>query len=314
METVIWNSLIILSKVGFYIGFATVVGVQFHRFQIRHLKPVAELNSTMQTVYKVGFYGSFGSLILVPIWFFASTGAMAEDGINGILDPFMLELMWDSAVGDTGLWRMIGMGSIFLFLLILTKTTRAHANHSIWDLLYMGALCVLALSFTLTGHVSELGLFERGLIAAHVFVMAWWFGALLPLKASCEEFNPQQLHYLMQRFGQQAGFMVSLLFLAGGILAFKLVGSVSALLASSYGQVLLLKLTIVTTILGLAAYHKYRLVPSLLSENKEGELAKSMLSKSIAIEMGIALLILLITACLTSLVGPEEMIQLGENG
>lgn len=307
VEIIIWNSLITLSKVGFYLGFAAVVGVQFHRWLIQRQTHTALWEHSQQSVLRIGLFGSAAGLIFVPVWFFASTGAMAEDGITGMLDTFMLEMMWDSAIGETLLLRSAGMGLIFVLLLTLTKTTEVNTKQAFWDVLYIVSLCGLVFSFTLSGHVAELGLFERGLIAAHVLVMAWWIGALLPLKALCRDFDSHELHDIMHRFGQQASVMVSLLILAGGILAYQLTGSIGALVTTDYGQLLSLKLIAVTLILALAAYHKLRLVPSLLSEAQESGAAKLKLSKSIGIEIGIAFLILVITASLTSLVGPTGM-------
>ena len=86
-----------------------------------------------------------------------------------------------------------------------------------------------------------------------------------------------------------------------GWLSIQLVGSIDALVTTSYGQVLLFKLILVNSILLLAARHKFKLVPAL--NNSTG---REMLSKSISIEIVIALAILLTTSVLTSLVGPES--------
>lgn len=307
MEIIIWNSLITLSKVGFYTGFTAVFSVQCQRFLIQGQTQNAEMKRRQQAIPRVGLFAGLCSLILVPVWFLASTGAMVEDGIAGMLDPFMLEMMWDSAVGDTTFLRFVSMSVTLVLLLVLLTSPSYKTANPIWNITYIASLCGMAFSFTLTGHVSELGLFERGLIMLHVLVMTWWFGALLPLKSACVEFDSKELHNTMHRFGKQASILVPLLLLAGVILAFQLTGSISALVASRYGQVLLIKLIAVVLILALAAYHKFRLVPSLLSENQDSELTKLKLSKSINIEIGLAFLILVATACLTSLVGPEGM-------
>ena len=131
--------------------------------------------------------------------------------------------------------------------------------------------------------------------------MAWWFGTLLPLIVACKDYSEEELHDVMHRFGQQAMFMVSVLLFAGLIVAIRLVGSFSALFNTGYGQVLLTKLVAVTGIMLIAAYHRFLLVPSLKYEN-----SRKKLSKSISIEAVVALAILTITACLTSLVGPES--------
>jgi putative copper resistance protein D len=142
---------------------------------------------------------------------------------------------------------------------------------------------------------------EKVLMMLHVLVMAWWFGALFPLKQACHEQDYVQLYSLMDKFGRQASIAVSLLLVAGLWLAFQLVGTFAALFSSSYGQTFLLKLALVVSMLGIAAKHKLKLVPQL--KNNDG---REALSKSISIEMIVALAILSVTAGLTSVVGPAN--------
>ena len=304
MEMIIWNTVIVLSKVAFYIGFACIAGYTFFG-QIFERRECL-INSVISNLKWIR--GSIvTALIANGVWFFASTGAMAEEGLQGALDAYMLAIMWESSIGDGALLRGLGLFIATIVLASPFKSKVVVLNKLLKKSALVSSLLILAYSFTLLGHVSELGIFEKGLLVFHVLVMAYWFGALLPLKMSCRDLKSQELHQLMHRFGQQASFMVSLLLLAGGILAYQLAGSVSALFTTDYGQVLLLKLIAVMLILTLATYHKFRLVPSLLSEVQESKLAKLRLSKSISIEMGIAFIILVITACLTSLVGPQAM-------
>ncbi|GEA11038.1 hypothetical protein KUL49_14130 [Alteromonas sp. KUL49] len=125
-------------------------------------------------------------------------------------------------------------------------------------------------------------------------------GALYPLKRACSHLEARELHSVMEKFGQQASFMVGTLFLAGLGLAYSLLGSLENLVNSRYGQMLIVKLILVSFISMLAVRHKYKLVPNL-----KRELDSSKLNKSISMEMLIAFLILFITAGLTSIVGPE---------
>jgi putative copper resistance protein D len=105
----------------------------------------------------------------------------------------------------------------------------------------------------------------------------------------------------MESFGKQASFTLSLLLVAGLWLVIQLVGSLDALISSSYGQTLLFKLALVVSILALASKHKLILVPQL--KNSQG---REALSKSISIEMVVAFAILSVTAGLTSVVGPAN--------
>lgn len=298
MEMYIWNTVIVLSKIVFYVGFACIAGYTFFR-QIFERNEY--LNNSLTVNLEWMRASIIAALIANGVWFFSNTGAMVEEGIHGALDPDMLGIMWDSSIGDGTLLRTIGLMIAILVLISPFKLKSVVLNNYLRQGILVSSLFLLAYTFTCIGHVSELGVFEKVLLILHVLVMAWWFGALFPLKQACHESDYGQLYSLMDKFGRQASIAVSLLLIAGLWLAFQLVGNVEELFSSSYGQTLLLKLALVTSILGIAAKHKLKLVPQL--KNNDG---RDALSKSISIELVVAFAILSVTAGLTSVVGPAN--------
>lgn len=298
MEMYIWNTVIVLSKIVFYVGFACIAGYTFFKQAFEQSEPhnnlaIANLKWIRASIIV--------ALIANAIWFFASTGAMAEEGIQGALEPDMLGIIWDSSIGDGTLLRGLGLVLAIFAITSHIKFKSVALSNNIKQSLLGLSLVLLSYTFSLFGHVSELEVFEKVLLMLHVLVMAWWFGALFPLKQACHEQDYEQLYSLMDKFGRQASIAVSLLLIAGLWLAFQLVGNVGELFSSSYGQTLLLKLALVTSILGIAAKHKLKLVPQL--KNSDG---REALSKSISIEMVVAFAILSVTAGLTSVVGPAN--------
>lgn len=299
----IWSTLIVLSKFSFYLGFVSIASYTFLGQVIEQTQQKAQqkTTTTRSTFLKLINGSIFVGLVANFIWFIANTGAMAEDGIRGALDSDMIELMWDSSIGEVTLYRSIGF-SIAIFALVFSvysKTTKI--KRYVLHLLYLCSLLLLAYSFSVLGHVSELAWLDRITLILHVLLIAWWMGALLPLRFACSVLAHNELFILMEKFGKQAVLMVTLIIIAGLWLSIQLVGSIDALVSTSYGQVLLFKLILVNSILLLAAKHKFKLVPAL--KNSTG---REMLSKSISIEIVIALAILLTTSVLTSLVGPES--------
>lgn len=297
MEVTIWNSVIVLSKFVFYCGcvciasyafFGAIFGAPFGARAEQNelqLKGVKRIQSMIVL-----------ALLANVIWFFANTGLMAEEGIQGALDPELVAIMWDSSIGQSALLRSIGLA-----LAIVVLVSPLILNNIVKQSLLMLSLLILGYSFTLFGHIAELGLIEKVLLMLHVMVMMWWFGALYPLKLACQIFDNGKLYKVMEKFSKQAMVLVSLLLFAGLWLALQLFPNVAALLHSSYGQTLLLKLLLVILVLAMGAKHKWQLVPQL----KKG-FGKNILEQSIAIEMVIAISILLVTAALTSVVGPTD--------
>jgi putative copper resistance protein D len=298
MEMYIWNTVIVLSKIAFYVGFACIAGYTFFR-QI--FEQNESHNNSVIAQFKWIKTSMIVALVANAIWFFANTGSMVEEGIKGALDPDMLAIMWDSSVGNSALLRGFGLVIAIVTLALPFNFKSVVLNKYLKQSVLVSSLLTLAYSFTLLGHASELGVIEKGFLMFHVLVMAWWFGALWPLKRACSQLSYTELHLLMESFGKQASFTLSLLLVAGLWLVIQLVGSLDALISSSYGQTLLIKLALVVSILALAAKHKLILVPQL--KNSQG---REALSKSISIEMLVAFAILSVTAGLTSVVGPAN--------
>jgi len=296
MEIYIWNTVIVLSKTAFYVGFACIAGYTFFG-SVYHDNTFE--NGEKRSFSQITLATAFTAFVANVIWFFANTGAMIEEGIVGAIDRDMINIVWDSSIGDTALWRSIGLVGTAIVVIFSTQFTVRKRSIYVLQALFVICLFVFAYSYTLVGHVSGLGIFEKGLLMVHVIVMAWWFGALYPLRKACYTFETEKLYQLMEGFGKQASVMVSLLLIAGLLLALQLVGGVDALLWSHYGQTILVKFLLVTCILTIAARHKLKLLPQL--KNNQG---REVLSKSISVEMIIAFAILSITSGLTSLVGP----------
>lgn len=298
MEIYIWNTVIVLSKTTFYIGFACIAGYTF--FDRAYSGNVIE-NGKERSFSQITILSAFIAFIANAVWFFANTGAMVEEGISGAVDLDMIDIMWDSSIGDTALWRSIGLIGATTVVMFSSRFTERKQSKHVQQALLVICLFVFSYSFTLIGHISDMGVFEKTLLMVHVIVMAWWFGALYPLKKACNTLGRDELYQLMEGFGKQASVMVSLLLVAGLLLAIQLVGDIDALLWSNYGQTILVKLFLVTSILTIAALHKLKLVPNLESHN-----GREALSKSISIEMVVAFVILFVTSGLTSVVGPAN--------
>ncbi len=294
MEMLVWNTLIVISKCFFYIGFASAFGL--HTFNSLAVRAGQDSQQYRRGIIISAIVASFG----VVLWFFFNAGAMAEEGFFGMFDPLMLDILWTSTIGEAATLRVAAMlGLVFLQILLyrLGADERTNTTGIITNMLAGACFIVVAYSFTVTGHVTQLSWVGQSLVIIHVLIMAWWLGSLLPLRKACFAMDDDSLQILMKNFGVQASMLVPLIIAAGIGLAYLLVGSIDALIGSDYGQVLLIKLASVVTIIVVATRNKLRLVPALTSAN-----GKEALARSIRVEMGLALAILTLCAVLTSIV------------
>jgi putative copper resistance protein D len=204
-------------------------------------------------------------------------------------DPEMLGLRWSTPVGTAVTLRVIGLGVLILGLSL--------GRIGLWLSVAGGIMAIW--SFDQIGHVSgrDTTLLDIALIL-HLIAIALWIGILTPLKrlASTPQTWPDAVD-VGHRFGRIASITVPLLIVVGGYMGYALVGSVTALVSTGYGQVLLLKVILVSALLGLAAANKLRFIPRLRLNDAS---AADQLVKSISVEWGVILAVLGLTALLTS--------------
>ncbi|PKG59162.1 hypothetical protein CXF82_00710 [Shewanella sp. GutDb-MelDb] len=164
---------------------------------------------------------------------------------------------------------------------------------------------LLAATFSLIGHSTELHGLARVLIFMHLLAIGCWIGAFYPLWRMCSTIDVILLKHVMDRFGQLGIVIVSLVVFSGIGLLLMLFNKPEEFLNSDYGIAVSLKLSFVIIILLFAALHKFILVPKVTLENQLR--TKSNLRKSIALESVVGLLILATTAVLSSIFGPESL-------
>ena len=109
--------------------------------------------------------------------------------------------------------------------------------------------------------------------------------------------NFRNLIIISEKFGFYAIFYVVILVTVGLVFSYILVGNIDALFSTIYGNILLLKVVLVSILLLIGALNKFRLVPYLKIDYQIG---RNKLKKSIEIEGFISLVILILTSILTT--------------
>lgn len=198
-------------------------------------------------------------------------------------------------------WRFqFGAGALALVAFLLAQRTGTIG----WALV-APVIVALALATAVGGHA---GASERLPALAvlddclHILAAAGWMGSLLwmavagvPIIQSSSEGRAQRAAALVHAFSPVALGCAALVGTTGIASAWLRLGDVSALWSTSYGQLLLVKLAL---LLALAAtgFHNWRRVrPSLGTDD-----ATARLERSAAIELGIGLLVIIVTAILVA--------------
>lgn len=279
----IWGTAAIITKLLLYVGVAGASGLVIIRAAYPEL--TAPLKIKIQ-------YRAIGLALLALITAavgFMLRGASLTGGADGMVDPEMLGLLWQTPVGDVLLYRVTGAVLIIAGLLI--------PNIGKW--IALAGSFIALWSFAQIGHVPDLDTVGvRILLLLHLVGIAFWIGILGPLRTLSR--LPEQIEnaaLLGHRFGQAAAVIVPALVLAGLLMAWLLIGDLWLLASTSYGQTLAIKLLLVGLVLTLAAANKLRFVPAMQAGDEK---AARHLARSIEIETIVILLVLAATATLTS--------------
>jgi copper transport protein len=103
----------------------------------------------------------------------------------------------------------------------------------------------------------------------------------------------------LTRFSAWAAALVAALAVAGGLLAWRILGSWAAFVDTGYGQALLVKLALVAVAVGLAGYNRYRALPAVLAA-PDTEAAWRRLRGTVTAEAAVLVGVLAVTGWLVN--------------
>ncbi len=280
----IWSILAPLAKVLLYVLSFLAVGTGLFILHFRSLLSQPTLAYCHNLVSKSSFTGFF----VAPLKLLITAGNIGGD-LQSAFDPLMINLALSSKAGQSILVLFFGF---FLVLLWISPFQNQRPIPGI-----LGFALILS-SFSLYGHSTINGLSSQLLIVLHLGAISFWVGSFLPLRYSTQgKIEEENLFQVAHQFGVYAVYYIGVLLITGLMLGTILVGGIEQLVNSDYGRAFLLKIAFVTTLLGIGAINKFRLVPQL-KNNDFSYVIK--LRKSINKEISILFIILVISGLLTT--------------
>ena len=133
----------------------------------------------------------------------------------------------------------------------------------------------------------------------HLLAAGAWLGGLAPLLMLVTAAPPVTAAYASRRFSPLGTACVLLLAITAGLQFWELIGSLPGLIGTGYGLMALVKLGLFAVLIGLAGSNRFRLTPALATASAAR--AKARLGRSIAVETGVGLLVVLAAGLLTNL-------------
>ena len=296
-----WEFLSVLSKVLIYLGAASALGGGFCLLNYNDGK-----RATLRRVLGLHLAGALLGLQAVAAAFLAQVGTASGSGLSGAFDREMAGLLLGTQLGDLSLFRAVGfailIGSGLFFYQTMVQQTRAPSRRFFQRLFAFTSFgfIFLLLSFRFGGHVSVQSLSVQFALAVHFTAFALWIGALYPLLTISRTEQVAELKVSLERFSRHAVVIVSLLLLSGLAMMLSLIHSTAELFTTAYGIALTLKILLVIGLLGIAAVNKFIIVPRLLLQADAAQFQRSVI-----VEIAVAIVLLLLTAYLSTALGPS---------
>ena len=234
--------------------------------------------------------------LIVTVLYYVLMPAYMAGSFGATFDPSLEALLLQSNSGPANIARVVGLALLALSLDRATRLNTIGAS--------IGAALALA-SFAFGGHttIHPLWFVLAPLLLVHLAAAAFWFGALWPLYMAAGEGPPRRTGLLLDQFTRLAFRVVPLVLLAGVGMSVLFVRSLSEL-ATAYGAMLIAKTVGFGVCMALAGVNKSRFAPGVGAGD---EAATRSFCRIVIAEWTAIVVILVMTAVMTSLYAPEHL-------
>lgn len=234
-----------------------------------------------------------GLLVSVPVTAVWQAGRAA----GALLEPEV----WTATLGsESALAALLGLVGLVVATIFCPRAGRATRRR--WPVpLALGAAALAATSLTVVGHTRTFGpaWLVLGADVLHVAAGSVWFGGIVGLcllLARSSGASAQRSARTVLRFSTVGAWLVLALALSGVLLAWRILGSLDALVTTGYGRTLLVKVALALSLVAIAAWNRYGLVPHV-AEGPEGRLR---LRRTVVAEASVLTVLLIVTGVLVS--------------
>ena len=279
----IWIIFTPILKVFLYIATFGSVGSFLFSLQIGKQLTMEQQTYCNYLTHKSNLIGAVTALLMILC------GAVNLGGdLTSVIDLSLLQLAIESKSG-------VGYSTAFTGFAVMLIAHGLNGNAKRFGLM-IGSVAIL-FSATMSGHSQLGGVLTQSLLMVHLFGIAFWLGALLPFRWICMQPDTNNLGAVAHRFGVLAMGYVGLLLSAGLGYAYLLLGDVSLIFTTRYGNVLLIKIVLAGALLFFAALNKFKLVPSLEITPPQ---AVRRFQSSVQFEIALVIVILTTSSLLTT--------------
>ena len=217
--------------------------------------------------------------LLSGILWFVFTVANMSGTLDGVLDREMLStVLSETSFGNVWIVRLVL--SVVMIVVIWNRFDPMSSPRR--DVIAPVLAAALLISLAGVGH-SQVEEGMAGMVhvvsdAAHLLAAGAWLGGLVPLVLILSSYDRDRevppatdhLDHVLMRFSGMGYVAVAILIGSGLVNSWYLVGNITALPTTQYGQLLLAKLALFAGMLLLAVINRFWLVPSMSKARAQG--------------------------------------------
>lgn len=195
-----------------------------------------------------------GAILLVPV------GALYQQGLG--LRDLATRLPWTGWLSEDGLLAALVIGGLAAAATTPPKVTGGWGAR---EIVVLDGIAVALGALALVGHTRSYGpaWLVVGADVAHVVAGAIWFGGLVGLVICLRGRYDEDGVRVLARFSMIAGLALAVVAVAGILLGWRIVGSWSGMVSTSYGLILIAKTSLVALVALAGAWNRYKLLPAV---------------------------------------------------
>jgi putative copper resistance protein D len=244
-------------------------------------------------IRRITMISAVGGVLAVTVHWALEAARMTGD-FAGALDTSVQHRVINSSFSTAHALPMLGLS-----LIAAASWRRVRLSAS---LACVGGAIALA-GFAFMGHTSAdswralLG----PLLIVHLLIVAFWFGALLPLWIVIRHESVQVATSVVQAFSELATWLVPIIAIVGVIMMLLIARGVPAF-DEPYGALIAVKIGGFILLMGLAALNKWKWAPLLAKAGAQS----AALRRSVLAEYTLIVAVLGVTAIMTAFYSPNE--------
>ncbi|MHB8494745.1 MAG: copper homeostasis membrane protein CopD [Casimicrobiaceae bacterium] len=232
------------------------------------------------------------------LWLLTTAASMSGRSVRQALDPAILgTVITRTQFGRVWAVHLV-LCAVLLVIMVVVYRSNLSGRTSRWWGIATALGAVLAAALAGAGHAAaDDGPFHVHLIAdvLHLLASAVWLGSLLPLTYLLARAYRYPVsaridvaRVVITRFSSVGMVCVATLLARGMANSWFLVGTIPALIGTAYGRVLLIKLALFVSMIGVASINRFWLTPKLASSAAaEFAAAARSLCRNVLLETGL---------------------------